>query len=70
MDSFESLGLSQWIVRQTTKLGKQIFIKYYKVKLPSTILQSTGLKNPTPIQKNCIPEILSGKDCIGAAKTG
>ncbi|KAK9886908.1 hypothetical protein WA026_019165 [Henosepilachna vigintioctopunctata] len=29
-----------------------------------------GVKFPTDIQKNCIPEILKGKDCIGAAKTG
>lgn len=28
------------------------------------------MKVPTPIQANCIPQILSGKDCIGAAKTG
>lgn len=30
----------------------------------------TGVKQPTAIQANCIPEILAGKDCIGAAKTG
>lgn len=30
----------------------------------------TGLKTPTPIQKQCIPEILAGRDCVGAAKTG
>lgn len=48
-ESFDSLGLSTWIVNQLTKLG---------------------LKNPTPIQKGCIPSILNGKDCIGAAKTG
>nr|XP_003701463.1 PREDICTED: probable ATP-dependent RNA helicase DDX49 [Megachile rotundata] len=29
-----------------------------------------GLKNPTPIQQNCIPRILAGEDCIGCAKTG
>ncbi|XP_019869571.1 probable ATP-dependent RNA helicase DDX49 [Aethina tumida] len=29
-----------------------------------------GVKDPTPIQVNCIPEILKGRDCIGAAKTG
>ncbi|CAG9762944.1 unnamed protein product [Ceutorhynchus assimilis] len=31
---------------------------------------SIGLKNPTPIQTNCIPKILEGQNCIGAAKTG
>lgn len=29
-----------------------------------------GLKQPTPIQTSCIPQILNGADCIGAAKTG
>ena len=29
-----------------------------------------GIKKPTEIQENCIPEILKGRDCIGCAKTG
>ncbi|OWR48253.1 probable ATP-dependent RNA helicase Dbp45A [Danaus plexippus] len=33
-------------------------------------LITLGIKTPTPIQKGCIPNILSGQDCIGAAKTG
>ena len=33
-------------------------------------LQGLGIKEPTPVQENCIPPILAGKDCIGAAKTG
>ncbi|XP_036331117.1 probable ATP-dependent RNA helicase Dbp45A [Rhagoletis pomonella] len=33
-------------------------------------LQKLGLKTSTPIQQNCIPAILNGRDCIGAAKTG
>lgn len=28
------------------------------------------MKQPTPIQQNCIPRILAGDDCIGCAKTG
>lgn len=48
-DSFESLGLSKWLVKQTAKLG---------------------LQQPTPIQHACIPQILAGFDCLGAAKTG
>ncbi|KDR13848.1 probable ATP-dependent RNA helicase DDX49 isoform X2 [Zootermopsis nevadensis] len=32
--------------------------------------EAMGLKQPTPIQTNCIPHILSGEDCIGCAKTG
>ncbi|XP_049878398.1 probable ATP-dependent RNA helicase Dbp45A [Pectinophora gossypiella] len=33
-------------------------------------LFSLGIKTPTPIQRGCIPQILAGEDCIGAAKTG
>ncbi|XP_039295324.1 probable ATP-dependent RNA helicase DDX49 isoform X4 [Nilaparvata lugens] len=33
-------------------------------------LSGIGLKHPTPIQENCIPKIIEGRDCIGAAKTG
>lgn len=33
-------------------------------------MQKLGLKGPTPIQRECIPTIISGGDCIGAAKTG
>lgn len=43
------------------------------LKLNSWILrrlQGLGIKEPTPIQLNCIGPILDGKDCIGAAKTG
>lgn len=47
--TFNSLKLSQWLVKQCN---------------------SMGLKNPTPIQQNCIPRILAGDDCIGCAKTG
>lgn len=33
-------------------------------------LQKLGIKTATPIQQNCVPQILAGADCIGAAKTG
>ncbi|CAG5053983.1 unnamed protein product [Parnassius apollo] len=33
-------------------------------------LFTLGIRTPTPIQKGCIPNILAGDDCIGAAKTG
>ncbi|XP_064609742.1 probable ATP-dependent RNA helicase DDX49 [Liolophura sinensis] len=32
--------------------------------------KALGIRKPTPIQKNCIPAILMGQDCIGCAKTG
>lgn len=32
--------------------------------------KNLGLKNPTSVQQSCIPKILAGEDCIGAAKTG
>lgn len=31
---------------------------------------SLGLRTPTPVQRACIPAILSGRDVIGAAETG
>ena len=31
---------------------------------------SLGMTRPTPVQQNCIPAIMEGKDVIGAAKTG
>jgi len=32
--------------------------------------EEMGLTKPTEIQRECIPEILAGNDCIGCAKTG
>uniref|UniRef100_A0A6Q2Z5X6 Probable ATP-dependent RNA helicase DDX49 n=1 Tax=Esox lucius TaxID=8010 RepID=A0A6Q2Z5X6_ESOLU len=29
-----------------------------------------GISKPTPIQENCVPPILEGRDCMGCAKTG
>ncbi|XP_012683715.1 probable ATP-dependent RNA helicase DDX49 [Clupea harengus] len=29
-----------------------------------------GISKPTPVQENCIPAILEGRDCMGCAKTG
>ncbi|KAK3927747.1 putative ATP-dependent RNA helicase DDX49 [Frankliniella fusca] len=63
--TFTDLGLSPWLVRQCDLLGnclcvlQTIFLCHY-----------AGMKCPTPIQKNCIPRILNGEDCIGCAKTG
>ncbi|KAI0216235.1 putative ATP-dependent RNA helicase DDX49 [Lamellibrachia satsuma] len=31
---------------------------------------AVGMVKPTPIQRNCVPKIIKGKDCIGCAKTG
>ncbi|MBV9672804.1 MAG: DEAD/DEAH box helicase, partial [Verrucomicrobia bacterium] len=33
-------------------------------------VQSLGFIDPTPIQEQCIPVILDGKDLIGSAQTG
>ncbi|XP_039984035.1 probable ATP-dependent RNA helicase DDX49 isoform X1 [Xiphias gladius] len=29
-----------------------------------------GISKPTPVQENCVPAILEGRDCMGCAKTG
>lgn len=33
-------------------------------------LSELGLKKPTPVQANCIPKILEGRDVLGLAQTG
>jgi ATP-dependent RNA helicase DDX49/DBP8 len=33
-------------------------------------LGAMAIKRPTGIQKGCIPEIISGRDCIGGSRTG
>jgi len=33
-------------------------------------LSGLGVKKPTPVQQNCIPAILEGRDVMGVAKTG
>lgn len=32
--------------------------------------EAMGINKPSPIQKNCIPPILEGQNCVGCAKTG
>ncbi|XP_030749185.1 probable ATP-dependent RNA helicase DDX49 [Sitophilus oryzae] len=48
-------------------------LSFGELKLQKWIIKqcySIGIKSPTSIQSNCIPKILEGRDCIGAAKTG
>jgi ATP-dependent RNA helicase DDX49/DBP8 len=45
-----------------TALGLDLWLENQCLKV--------GIESPTPIQTECIPEILAGKDCIGCAKTG
>lgn len=33
-------------------------------------LEELNIRNPTPVQTNCIPKILQGSDVLGCAKTG
>ncbi len=33
-------------------------------------LEEMGFENPTPVQKQCIPTLLDGKDVVGQAQTG
>ncbi len=33
-------------------------------------LSSMAITKPTPIQRECIPPILQGRDCIGGSRTG
>jgi ATP-dependent RNA helicase DDX49/DBP8 len=33
-------------------------------------LKELNVKTPTPVQENCIPEVLTGRDVLGCSKTG
>ncbi|XP_050303715.1 probable ATP-dependent RNA helicase DDX49 [Anthonomus grandis grandis] len=47
--------------------------EFSDLKLKKWIIKqcdSIGVKHPTPIQAGCIPKILEGQSCVGAAKTG
>uniref|UniRef100_A0A182S8T4 RNA helicase n=1 Tax=Anopheles maculatus TaxID=74869 RepID=A0A182S8T4_9DIPT len=54
--------MSLWTDKTFADLGLSYWITRQTEKL--------GLRRPTPIQVECIPRILQGQDCIGAAKTG
>uniref|UniRef100_A0A182TX35 RNA helicase n=1 Tax=Anopheles melas TaxID=34690 RepID=A0A182TX35_9DIPT len=54
--------MSLWTDKKFSDLGLTYWITRQTEKL--------GLRRPTPIQVECIPRILQGQDCIGAAKTG
>uniref|UniRef100_A0A182QWU6 RNA helicase n=1 Tax=Anopheles farauti TaxID=69004 RepID=A0A182QWU6_9DIPT len=54
--------MSLWTGKKFSDLGLTYWITRQTEKL--------GLRRPTPIQVECIPRILQGQDCIGAAKTG
>ncbi|MEY3492044.1 MAG: hypothetical protein RL309_1172, partial [Verrucomicrobiota bacterium] len=46
---------------------------FTEIGLPEPVLRSLadcGYVNPTPIQEQAIPVVLSGRDLIGAAQTG
>ncbi|PIA36993.1 hypothetical protein AQUCO_03100025v1 [Aquilegia coerulea] len=47
--------------------------EFSQLGLAECLLQTCkqlGINKPTPIQQNCIPEILAGKDVLGLAQTG
>ena len=51
-------------------VNEQNFEEY---KLHKTILKALdllGLKQPTPVQREVIPQVLAGKDLIAQAQTG
>ena len=53
-----------------TLLSTLKFLHHIIVCRLVTQCRSLGLRNPTPVQSNCIPEIIKGRDVIGCAKTG
>ena len=48
-------------------------ISFSDLNLPETLLKvvtELGYETPSPIQSECIPHILNGKDVLGVAQTG
>ncbi|XP_069623820.1 probable ATP-dependent RNA helicase DDX49 [Ranitomeya imitator] len=46
---------------------------FTKLGLSSWLIEQCkqlGIRKPSPVQENCIPPILEGRDCMGCAKTG
>lgn len=48
----------------------QTDITFSELGLPPSILAALDYEKPTPIQKACIPALLSGRDVLGMAQTG
>lgn len=67
--TFDELKIKPWLTRQCLTIGKFFNLAFKSYKLLHVFCW-IGIKNPTPVQINCIPIVLNGKDCIGAAKTG
>lgn len=67
--TFSDLNLNAWLIRQCTSIGRKKCFNYVLLLL-QFITSVLGIKVPTPVQTDCIPAILEGKDVIGAAKTG
>lgn len=65
--NFIDIKVKPWLIRQCFTIGKYIYFLYYLSHIQNI---SLGIKEPTPVQANCIPAILDGQDCVGAAKTG
>jgi ATP-dependent RNA helicase DeaD len=45
-------------------------ITFAELGLPASILAALEYEKPTPIQRACIPALLSGRDVLGMAQTG
>jgi superfamily II DNA/RNA helicase len=79
--TFDDLKLKKWLIKQCLTVGEYLSLKAFTAffahssenchrKKSQFHLTLSGIKSPTPIQENCIPPILEGRDCIGCAKTG
>lgn len=66
-------GNVQEIVNAEKKGKKKDAGSFYGMNLSKDIckaIQKMGYRNPTPIQRKCIPVVLSGKDVVAMARTG
>ncbi|KHJ47126.1 DEAD/DEAH box helicase [Trichuris suis] len=61
-----SMSTPQVIVKEVTQQFDSLGISSWL----SARCSAVGIKDPTPVQVNCIPQVLAGKDVIGCSKTG
>lgn len=68
---FSFIYRSRFLLKMNTK--KEAIHRFSDIGVSRWIIdqcKEIGIKEPTPVQLNCIPEALKGRDVIGCAKTG
>ena len=73
VSTFSSLKIDEWLIKQIKNLGNSYLINTFPRSMSVLTFKCSfheGVDKPTPVQINCIPAILEGRDCIGCDRTG